>query len=276
MVTTTAWIPSLTTANVVSGVATVDINETATLTIPSHGAAVVHIGVPTIDAANLTFNVVPYLGATARLLRDSAGNVVTYTASTGARSFLVEELSGVYSFTIILTAAQTSAARALEVACIGRAPIARLTFDSPTVESLAATSAATGTATITDASQTETTAWSLLSITPIAGAPLSNVRVVLDLAKAVTGFGVVETTASIQFAVARKVDGTNWRVGTFSTAVTGSNAALAGFQTAEIDVGPVHVTEGVRIYAKMSADATADIEIPYVVYYQGTTLPTIA
>jgi hypothetical protein len=254
----------------------VDINETTTLTIPSHGAAVVHIGVPTINAADLTFNVVPYLGATERLLKDSTGATVTYTGSTGARTFIVPELSGVYSFTIILTASQTGAARALQVACIGRSPLARLTVTSPTIEAAVIPAATAGEITITDASQTETTAWQVLSIAPATGAPLSHVRVYLDLDKLTTGYGTVETTATIQFAIARKVDGTNWRVGTFNTAVSGTNAATAGFELQEISVGEIGVTQAVRIYAKMSADATGNITIPYVVSYMGTAAPTIS
>ena len=278
MATTTAWIPATNTpsANLVAGVATVDINETETLSIPCHGAAVVHINVPTIDAANLTFNVVPYPGATARLLKDSAGATVTYTGSTGARSFTIPELAGVHTFTILLTAAQTSAARELQVACVGQAPIAHLTVDSPSLEDRTTTAVATGTTGIDDSVQTETTAWPILTIAPATGAPLSHVKVVLDLNKATDGYGAVETTATIQFAIARMVDGTNWRIGTFNTAVSGTNAAAnTGYSLQELDIGPVGVTEQVRVYAKMSADATLDMVLPYNVYYMGITAPTI-
>ena len=121
MTTTTAWIPVQSYARVVSGIATVDINETASLTIPCGGRSVVRIGVPTITSGTLTFNVVPYPGATARLLKDEAGTTVTVAASTGGFTVDIPELTGAYSFTIICGAAQ-GAAREFEVQCIGDGP----------------------------------------------------------------------------------------------------------------------------------------------------------
>lgn len=131
----------------------------------------------------------------------------------------------------------------------------------------------TGTTDIDDSVQTENTAWFvLLTIEP--SHPIRDCRVVLDLHKATTGFGAVESTATIQFRVARKVDGTNWRGDQASetTALSGTNAAG---QSIEINVGPVDPTEDARIEALMSADATADMEIPYVVYYEGSVAPTV-
>ncbi len=96
----------------------------------------------------------------------------------------------------------------------------------------------------------------------------------LDLAKATTGFAAVEGAATIQFRVARKVDGTNWRGDTASetTAISGTNAAG---HSIELRVGDVTVTQGARIEAKMSADATADMEIPDMVIYRGEDAPVI-
>lgn len=134
---------------------------------------------------------------------------------------------------------------------------------------------ATGTADIDDSVQDESAAYvPLLTITPAAGAPLRNVRVVLDLAKATTGFAAVESTATIQFRVARKVDGTNWRGGQAVLAAALSGTLAAG-RSVEIDVGAVGVTQEARIELIMSADATADMEIPYTVSYEGMTAPTI-
>lgn len=132
----------------------------------------------------------------------------------------------------------------------------------------------TGTTDIDDSVQTESTAFNILTIAPATGYPLRSCKVVLDLAKATTGFAAVESTATINFRVARKVDGTNWRLGqaVLGTALTGT---LAAGRSVEIDVGPVGVTEQARIYAEMSADATADMEIPYAVIYEGLSAPTV-
>lgn len=104
------------------GVATVDINETATLAIPNEGRAVVRIGVPTITSGTLTFTVVPYIGATARTLKDSSGNTVTVASSTGGFVVNIPELSGCYSFTIVCGASQ-GAARSFDVQMVGLDPV---------------------------------------------------------------------------------------------------------------------------------------------------------
>lgn len=130
-----------------------------------------------------------------------------------------------------------------------------------------------GTTDIDDSVQAENSAWfTVLTITPVAGGPIRDCRVFLDMAKATTGYAAVETTATIQFRVARKVDGTNWRGGTPTTAVSGTN--YAG-RLQEIEIGNVDPDEEARIEALMSADATSDIEIPYVGYYEGPIPPTV-
>lgn len=135
------------------------------------------------------------------------------------------------------------------------------------------TKVATGTADIDDSVQDESAAWFvLLTIAPGTGDPLKNVKVVLDLAKASTGYAAVESTATIQFRVARKVDGTNWRGNTATAALSGTNAAG---RSLEIDVGAIGVTEQARIEALMSADATSDMEIPFAIYYEGAGAPTV-
>lgn len=133
----------------------------------------------------------------------------------------------------------------------------------------------TGETGIDDSVQTETTAWPILTIAPATGAPLMNVRVIFDLNKATTGFGAVETSATIGFQIGRKVDGTNWRAGPVSATTSGTVAAVAPGKSFEIDCGDVGVTQQLRIYAVMSADATADMVLPYVVQYRGTTAPTV-
>lgn len=133
---------------------------------------------------------------------------------------------------------------------------------------------ATGTTGIDDSVQTETTAWPILTIAPATGAPLRNVKVVIDLAKATDGFAVVESSCTINFRIGRKVDGTNWRIGQAVLAAALSGTLAAG-RSVEIDVGVVGVTEQARIYAELSADATSDMNLPYMVAYEGMTAPTI-
>jgi hypothetical protein len=131
----------------------------------------------------------------------------------------------------------------------------------------------TGTTDIDDSVQTETTPYSILDIIPATDCPLEDVEVIIDLAKATTGFAAVESSATVQFAVARKVDGTNWRREAYQEAAL--SGTLAAGRCAKINVGKVGVTQGARIYAVFSADVTADMELPYVVAYRGDEAPTV-
>ena len=129
-----------------------------------------------------------------------------------------------------------------------------------------------GTTDIDDSAQTENTAWfPILTIAPEPGG-IRDCVVYFDMAKATTGYGVVESTATIQFRVARKVDETNWRGGTATAAVSGTN--YAG-RLQEVTVGNVDEGHDARIEIIMSADATSDIELPYVGYYEGPIAPTV-
>lgn len=131
----------------------------------------------------------------------------------------------------------------------------------------------TGETDIDDSVQTETTPWVILTIAAPATHDLHDVEVLIDLAKATTGYAAVESTATIQFAAARQVDGTNWRREAYTeAALTGTLAAL---RMQRIQVGRIIAGQTVRIYAVMSADATADMELPYQVYYRGGAAPTI-
>ncbi len=133
----------------------------------------------------------------------------------------------------------------------------------------------TGETDIDDSIQAENTAYyPILTIAPAAGAPLRNVKVIIDLAKVTTGFAAVESAATINLRVARKVDGTNWRGDTAVLAAALSGTLAAG-RCVEINVGAVGVTEQARIEIIMSADATSDMELPYNVIYEGMTAPTI-
>jgi hypothetical protein len=132
---------------------------------------------------------------------------------------------------------------------------------------------------IDDSTQTETTAWLLLTIAAPAAAGLQDVEVWFDLDKATTGLGSVESTATLLFRVARKVDGTNWRTSWLdrrvTTAITGTNAATDAGQAAVLDIGDIAEGEEVRVYGDMSADATADIELPFKVNYKSRGTATV-
>lgn len=130
-----------------------------------------------------------------------------------------------------------------------------------------------GTTDIDDSAQTETTPWPILTIAAPARYDLHDVDVIIDLAKAMTGFAAVESSATIQLAVARAVDGTNYRREAYvEAALSGTNAAN---RCQKIPVGRIIAGESVKIYAVMSADATSDMELPYQVYYRGMQAPTI-
>lgn len=131
----------------------------------------------------------------------------------------------------------------------------------------------TGTTDIDDSVQTESTAWQILTIAPQSGFPLADVEIIIDLAKATTGFAAVESTATIQLALARKVDGSNWRREAYNeAALSGTNAAN---RCQRLQAGSVGVTEQLAVFAVMSADATSDIELPYVINYKGGAAPTV-
>lgn len=126
---------------------------------------------------------------------------------------------------------------------------------------------------IDDSVQTETTAFNILEIAPQTDSPLLECEVWLDLAKATTGIAAVETSITVTFAVARKVDGTNWRREAINEAALSGTLAAARMQ--KIKLGHVSVTHGARIYATFSSDVTSDMEIPYVVAYRGAEAPTV-
>lgn len=113
----------------------------------------------------------------------------------------------------------------------------------------------------------------LMTITPAAGAPLADAQIVFDLAKASTGFAAGHSTETIQLAVARKIDGTNWRTDAeqATTAITGTNAAA---RSVTLTIGSVGVSEEVRIMVILSAEA-ADTEIPFALAYSAKAAPTV-
>jgi len=131
----------------------------------------------------------------------------------------------------------------------------------------------TGETDIDDSAQTETTPYSIMTIAPQVGSPLLDCVVWIDLAKATTGYAAVESSATITFQVARKVDGTNYRRATITEAAL--SGTLAATRMMIIPVGYVAYEYPVQIFITMSADATTDIELPYVVGYRGFQAPTL-
>ncbi len=142
---------------------------------------------------------------------------------------------------------------------------------------LLAPTAVTGTADI-DIDQADYTAYqNLVTIAPAAGAPLADVEIIFDLAKAATGFAAGHAAQTIQFAVARKVDGAAYRIeqgfGDYeSVAISGTNAAG---RATHLRIGSIGVTEACQIHVKLSAENAVDVELPYVLYYKGIAAPTV-
>lgn len=133
---------------------------------------------------------------------------------------------------------------------------------------------ATGEADIDDDAADYTTFQNLLTITPAAAAPIEDLTVHLDLAKATTGFVAVYTTSrTIQFAVARKIDGTNWRRD-IDSATTARAEDLSGLQGVDIAIGTVGINEEVRIEVVVSAEEGTDVEIPFSAEYKSPAAAT--
>jgi len=136
---------------------------------------------------------------------------------------------------------------------------------------------ARGTTDIDDSVQTESTQYNILTIAADADFGAQEVEVWFDLDKATTGLGSVETSATMLFACARAVDGTNYRLGadalTATTAISGTNAAAE--RAAVVRVGDIPAGESVQIFTDMSADASADMELPYAVFYRSRGTLTI-
>lgn len=128
MATTTEFIETQNTSRVLSGIATIDDEESSTLDIPCGGRAVVRLGVPTLDAATLTFTVQAYPGAAFRTLVNEQGGTITVPSSTGAFAIQIPALSGVYAFRIVTGAAQMGGPRLIEVQCVGDSPIPIASF----------------------------------------------------------------------------------------------------------------------------------------------------
>lgn len=137
----------------------------------------------------------------------------------------------------------------------------------------------TGTAYINSASADYTTWINLIEIAPENQHAMYDVKVVLFLDKATTGFAdsTGYDTETISFAPARKVDGTNWATSQ-NLATTAIAADNADDRAVELDLGSVSPDEDLRIMVKLSAEVTggsADVGIPYVIYYRAGARATV-
>lgn len=107
----------------------------------------------------------------------------------------------------------------------------------------------------------------LLTVEPDDNNALSDCKVVLDLdtGQDSQSFAVGYTTETIQFAVARKIQG-QWRIDdeVETATVSGDNADN---RCVTLDIGIVGPDEDVRVYVKLSAEQT-DIEVGYLFMYK--------
>ena len=124
----------------------------------------------------------------------------------------------------------------------------------------------------TTATYTSYQALSTFTPNPTCGA--MDVRCVIDLAKATTGWAATATSETVQLAVSRKVDGSNWRtcLNTATTAVSGTNSAASA---QEFSIGLVGPDEQVRIVVKVSAEVNSNTEFPVVWYYRSPATATV-
>jgi hypothetical protein len=120
-VSTVAFSTVQSNTHLISGIATIDNGGNETAQIPCGGRAIVRINAPVIDSSKISFNVVPYPGATAQLAHDLTDTKYEINTTTGSASFVVAYLSGCYSFSIVTSNNQT-AARQFQVQCVGATP----------------------------------------------------------------------------------------------------------------------------------------------------------
>jgi hypothetical protein len=113
----------------------------------------------------------------------------------------------------------------------------------------------------------------LILVAPGASSPVRDAMLLVDLAKATTGFAAGYSTEELTLAVLRKVDGTNWRQES-SVAITGT--AAAG-RSVRFDLGAVGVDEQIKITAALDGevDGVNVAEIPVLLYYLAVTTPTL-
>jgi hypothetical protein len=123
---------------------------------------------------------------------------------------------------------------------------------------------------VVDESDGDFTAWNgalICAVTTGTNSSATDLVVTFDLAKATTGWAALATSETIQFAVDRRVDGTNWRTDAqaVTTAISGTNSAG---RSVTLTVGAVTPTESVRIALKLSAETGSDLTVPFMATYR--------
>ena len=137
----------------------------------------------------------------------------------------------------------------------------------------------TGTTDIDVSASDYTSFVALLTMEPVANTAARDVQIQLDLDKASTGINAVFAgKAELQFALQRKVDGTNWRtdIATITTLVGGGSTGADTPATGMIKLDAKHVTptEDLRVVVLCDDEANGgDAEVPYQVLY---TAPEVA
>jgi len=132
-----------------------------------------------------------------------------------------------------------------------------------------------GTASINSATATYTSWQPIITITPQTGQAMQDVRVVVDLDAATTGVASTLTSQTLQFTIARKVDGTNLRFSNnLATAtLSGTNSSKLSI---ELPIGLVGPTETVALAVKASSmTGVAVMTLPSVVYYRSQSRATV-
>lgn len=132
-----------------------------------------------------------------------------------------------------------------------------------------------GTASINSATATYTSWQRLITITPQPGQAMQDLRVVLDLDAATTGVASTLTSQTLQFTIARKIDGTNWRYDNNLATATLSGSNSTGLAI-ELSAGLVGPTETVAIAVKASSmTGVAVMTLPSLIYYRSQSRATV-
>lgn len=134
----------------------------------------------------------------------------------------------------------------------------------------------TSTASVNTASFTWTNYNAVVTLTCDSATACSDARICVDLDGATTGWATNGGSATITFGIARKVDGTHWRVAKNSetTAIAGSSST--GYMH-EFSIGTISPGEQVALYAKVSsASGLAVTTFPVVLYYKSPVRVTVA
>lgn len=133
-----------------------------------------------------------------------------------------------------------------------------------------------------DLSEADYTAYTLLLTiaNPSARNFIEDCYVYFDLDTDVVGWGTRANAQTLQLAVARKIDATNYRIlgntrnGEETQTISGAVAAVQ--RGVGLHVGPIYRVEDCQIFVRVDTEVAlgGDVAFEYVVYYRGPR-PTI-